>query len=340
MSNLYENENSFSTYSLFSLWLKILVTFCRNYSTNRHLAMNKLVLLFCSCFNQISAVKAIPKESLFDGESLKILDHIDTRLYPELGWLPGRCRLPENDKITLKNLTGQWFLRAFKEFMPVIEGTNPFLNFDVNYDCLKFVLSTEDLDEELIITYDCRTQSTDYYSSECKIFVKFDKTNMIAYPITNCPAKAQVKNVLIADTDYANYLTIVGCQAAKMTNQTIVHQNAYLILSKTVGVIEPRIGNQIKRFFRENGLVNDRIPTLRTLLSNSSQKLMQCSCKKIYCSALKQGCYPGNFVNITRKIVYFNNAKYPRIILFVCVIIFVVFAILLIITCQKLLDIV
>ena len=209
--------------------------------------------------------------------------------------------------------------------MPVIEGINPFLNYQDNYDCLKIVLSTEVLDEELTISYGCRTVN---YSGKCQIFVQFDKTNRIVYPITNCPGKAQVRNVLIADSDYVNYLTIVGCQEAKTTNQTIIHQNAYLILSKTVGILDPEISRSINRFFKENDIVPGRSPDLRTLLSNYSDKHMLCSCEKIYCSVFEQGCYPGHFVNVTKKLGYSNNPKYARIILFVYVIIFVVLTIM------------
>ena len=289
--------------------------------------MNKLVLIFCLCINKISCETASPTSaSPYNVESLKTLDYNDILQYPDLGWLPGTCKLPENFKITLKNLAGEWFLRANKEFMPVIEGINPFLNYQKNYDCLKFVLSSEVLNEELTISYGCRTESTDNYSGKCQILVKFDKTNRIVYPITNCPGKAQVRNVLIADSDYVNYLTIVGCQEAKTTNQTIIHQNAYLILSKTVGVMEHDLtSGQIKRFFKENDIVTGRSsPYIRTLLSNNSDKLKLCSCEKIYCSVLQQGCYPGHFVNVTRKLGYYYNPKYSWIILFLYVIIFFV----------------
>ena len=253
-----------------------------------------LLVLFCLCFNRINSEKSI--------------------------WSSGPCKLPEIDINISSSLNGEWYYRANKELYPVVEDTiHPFITVNFHYECLNFILNYNMATKELEIEYSC-LKSLLRAPKECQVFVKFGQNNRIIYPATNCPKAPQLKNVMIARTDYLNYLVILGCQEVWTRNQTIVNQDAYLVLSRTAGDLNQEIKNEIQKVFRPS-----------VVFYGVSYRSNLCNCNDFSCEVINSKCYPVRSQNKESKSKMSSLMKYSWIIwLLIGLVLFVLLAILLI----------
>ena len=195
-----------------------------------------LLVVFCLFFSRTSSAKSIlPDLDVIPAEQLYY-------------WSQGNCNLPNTSVDISPGLTGEWYYRTTVQLFPVEETINPFVAMYFNYNCLKFIMTYNSDSNELEIEYSCR-KPLFKAPKECQVFVKFGQNNRIIYPATNCPKASKLKNVMIAYTDYLNYLVIVGCQEAWTSSQITMHQNMHLVLSRSVGVLAPEIDEKILRKF-------------------------------------------------------------------------------------------
>ena len=249
-----------------------------------------LPVVFCLFFNRISS------------EKLNLLDKVLAKNMHY--WSSGQCKLPNTSVDISPDLTGVWYYRDTRQLFPVEETINPFVAMHFFYDCLKLIMTYNSDSKELEIGYGCRNPLFKV-PKECQVFVKFGQNNGIIYPATNCPKAPQVKNVMIANTDYLNYLVIVGCLEARTSSQIPWYQNAYLVLSRSVGKLAPEIQLDILRNF-DPSIIFYILPDEITNLT--------CSCEDFSCEAMKGKCYPVRSQNIEYKSKLLNGIKNSWII--------------------------
>ena len=242
-------------------------------------------------FNQITS-EIVSFQDTVPGQKLEYIgDGIELTTYN--GWFPGICKFPEINLTISTNLTGIWYFRGMEVFDGISKTVHPFINTFTHFDCLMFQLTYDTHSMELEMVYKCRHSNAKYFSCGCKVFVRFGIDNKIIYPVTNCPTMPTFKGVILADTDYVHYLIFLGCQVTLAPNFTIVHQNAYLVLSRDVGAFEPDITEKILSFFNINDLTFRRQPSFRVVLNDSElYKSDVCFCEQLFCPTTKNGCYP------------------------------------------------
>ena len=272
-----------------------------------------LPVVFCLFFNRISSEKS----NLLDNKLAKNLHF----------WTPGQCNLPNTSVDISSGLTGEWYYRATIQLFPVEETINPFVAMYFNYNCLKFIMNYNSDIKELEIEYSCR-KPLFKVPEECQVFVKFGQNNRIIYPATNCPKASKLKNVMIAYTDYLNYLVIVGCQEAWTSSQTIMHQNMHLVLSRSVGELTPEIEEEISRSF-DSSITFYILPDAKAKLT--------CTCEDFTCEAIQKGCYPvrSQKIESNRKLSLNEITNSQIIFLLTALVLFILIVISLIMGCSK-----
>ena len=263
-----------------------------------------LLVVFCLFFNGISSKKSIHLDIIPDEK----LHH----------WSLGHCKLPNTLVNISSDLAGVWYNRASIQLNPVKETINPFIVIYFTFDCQKFIITYNSDSKELEIEYSC-LKPLFKAPKECQVFFKFGQNNRIIYPATNCPKAPKLEHVMIAYTDNFNYLVIVGCQEALASNQTIMHQNLSLVLSRSVGDLAPETLIEIRKKL-----------DFDVIFYNFSKTNMTCTCEEFSCGAINSRCYPVRGQNSQSKSKLSLNAmKYSWIIwLLIGLVLFILFAIL------------
>ena len=266
-------------------------------------------ITFALLLSQISS-EIVSFQDTIPGQKLAYIGD-GIQLKTSYGWFPGQCKFPEINLTMSTNLTGIWYFRAMEAFDGIYKMVHPFINTLVHIYCLEFLLTYDTYNKELEMVYRCRQPNAEHFSDGCQVFVKFGLGNKIIYPVTNCPTMPKFKGIILADTDYVHYLIILGCQVTIAPNFTIVHQNAYMVLSRDIGAFKPEIYEKILSFFSINHLYFWKKPSVWAVLNDSElNKLDKCQCEQLFCPNTKNGCYPVQYPTRKRKSdKYLMNTK-------------------------------